>query len=396
MAKQKIVIIGGGFGGVKAALNLAGKDDIEITLVTRNKEFRYYPSLFRVATGGNRSGAAIPLKELFKDKDIKIVNEVATKLDRENKCVILKNDKKVSYDQLILALGNVTNYFGIEGLDKYSFSIKTQDGAEKFKDHIHDQISKNNDTDLNYVIVGGGPTGIELAGALPAYLNYVLRCHGLEGKKVHIDIIEASPQLLPRLPKNMSHRIAKRLANLGVNVYLDSKVEGETIDQLMVNSKPIKTHSVVWTAGVTNNPFFKENDFTVMKNGLVAVNSFLQAEPGIYVIGDNANTPYSGMAQTALRDANFVSINILRSLKHKTPLSYIAKKPISVIPVGDDWAAVNWGRFSFYGRLGQLIRKLADFEGFSEIESPKNAYTQLKIEYSAKDNCLVCQANTNY
>lgn len=393
MHKEKIVIVGGGFGGVKAALKLANHPGIDLTLICPNEDFRYYPTLFRVATGGNRSGASIPLKEIFKDKDVNIIKSTVKSIDRKNRVLITENNLSVIYDKVIFGIGAITNYFNIQGMEEFSFNIKSQEGAEKFKNHIHQQLLQTKTPDLNYVIVGGGPTGVELAASLNEYLKYVLKCHGLEKAKYHIDVVEAKPYLMPRMNKSIGNRMSRRLKSLGIKVYTNAIVQGESSDVLTVNNKPIKTHTVVWTAGIANNPFFKENDFVLMKNGLVAVDVYLQSEPNIFVIGDNANTPYSGMAQTALRDANFVSNNILRSLENKKLLSYKPSRPISVVPIGKNWAAVNWGKINFYGYLGQIIRQFADLRGFSDIEPLPKAIGQILKEYTTSETCEVCATN---
>jgi len=393
MHKQKIVIVGGGFGGIKAALKLARRSDIDLTLICPNEDFRYYPTLFKIVTGASRSAASIPLNEIFKDKDLSIIKSSVISIDRKNKTLVTENNLSVIYDKVIFAIGAITNYFNIEGMEKYSFNIKTQDGAEKLKDHIHSQLLKTKTPDLNYVIVGGGPTGVELAGSLNEYLKYVLKCHSIENTKYHIDVVEAKPYLMPRMSKDVGNKIAKRLKNLGIKVYTNALVQGETADELTINNKPVRTHTVVWTAGIANNPFFKDNGFVLMKNGLVAVDVYLQSEPDIYVIGDNANTPFSGMAQTALRDASFVSKNIVRGIEGKNPVAYKPSRPVSVVPIGKNWAAVNWGKFNFYGFLGLVLRQVADLRGFSEIEPLDKATKQLLSEYTTNESCEVCAIN---
>ncbi|HEY9715655.1 MAG TPA: FAD-dependent oxidoreductase, partial [Chroococcales cyanobacterium] len=297
--KSKVLIVGGGFGGVKAALELCDDDRFEVTLLSDRTDFRYYPTLYHVATGGKRANSSIPLHSLFEGKTITLMQGVAKTLDRKAKAIVTETGQKVPYDTLILALGVVTNYFGIEGLEQYSFGIKSQDEAERLKEHLHQQLTSEHKPDLNYVIVGAGPTGIELAGALPSYLHRIMENHGIEHRAIHVDLIEAAPRLLPRLPQDTSRMVQRQLKRLGVKLYVGQAVQGETADELIVNGKPIRSHTVIWTAGVTNHPFFKDNGFSLLNRGKVATDIYLQTDPDIYVIGDNANTPYSGMAQTA-------------------------------------------------------------------------------------------------
>ena len=392
MSKEKVLIVGGGFGGVKAALGLAGDERFDVTLLSDDDEMRYYPTLYHTATGGKRANSSIPLSLIFEDKPINIVQGRAQSLDRQKKTVTTDEGQVYPYDSLIIGLGVVTNYFGIPGLAEYSYSIKSQSEVARFKAHLHKQLVDENQPDAHYVIVGAGPTGIELAGALPEYLKYILRNHGLEGRKVHIDLIEAMPRLLPRMPKKTSRAVKRRLRKLGIRLYIGKAVEGQTADALTVGGKPIRSHTVVWTAGVTNHPFFKENNFVMMGRGKVGVDTYLQAEENIFVIGDNANTPYSGLAQTALHDGDFVAHNLKRRADGKDFKSYIAHKPITVIPAGPRWASVQWGKRVFNGRRGWLIREAADLVGFHDIQPWPKAVKQFMTEFQDEDSCKICAA----
>lgn len=390
MAKEKVLIVGGGFGGVKAALELAEDKHFKVTLLSDETEFRYYPTLYHTATGGKKANSSISLKELFKDKDVELIQGTATTIDRKFKTIATKEGKSLPYDSLILGLGVVTNYFGIPGLPEYSFSIKSQSEAQRFKEHLHKQLTDERRPDLHYVIVGAGPTGIELAGALPEYLKLIMKKHGVKNRKVHIDLIEAMPRLLPRMPKRTSRVVRRRLRKLGIRLYLGKTVQGQTADELTVSGKPIRSHTVVWTAGVTNHPFFKENNFVMMGRGKVGVDTYLQAEENIFVIGDNANTPYSGLAQTALLDGEFVAKNLRRRARGKDMKSYTAKRPITVIPAGPHWAAVNWGKFQFFGHVGWLLREAADLIGFHDLQPWPKAVRQYLTEFELEDGCDIC------
>lgn len=392
--KERVLVVGAGFGGVKAALELCKDSKIDTVVLSDSDELRYYPTLFHTATGGSRSNSSIPLSRIFEDKPIEFIEGRAKTLDRKAKTVTTDKGDAIAYDTLVIGLGVVTNYFGITGMDEFSYTIKSQDESERFKKHLHDQLLDDHKPDLNYVVVGAGPTGIELAGALPSYIERIAKNHGVKHKAIHVDLIEAAPKLLPRLPKHTSNAVKKHLKKLGVRIYTGSAVQAETIDKIIVNGKPIRSHTVVWTAGVTNHPFFAENQFVIMPRGKVATDIYLQAEPGIFVIGDNANTPYSGMAQTALRDGEFVAKNIRRRLASKSYKSYVAKQPITVIPAGPRWAAVIWGRFKFHGLLGHMVRQSADFVGFHHLEPWPSASKQFMTEFNIEDKCQVCAAAT--
>lgn len=390
MTKEKVLVVGGGFGGVKTALELADNPHFVVSLLSDQTDFRYYPTLYHTATGGSRANSSISLKTLFKNKNVTLLHGTAVTIDRKAKTITTEDNVSYVYDTLVIGLGVVTNYFGIPGLPEYSYSIKSQDEVERLKMHLHQQLISDHQPDLNYVVIGAGPTGIELSGVLPAYLREIMKRHGLPERKVHVDLIEAAPRLLPRLPKDTGRAVQKRLKKLNVKIYMNSIVQAQTADELTVSGKPIRSHTVIWTAGVTNHPFFSANHFVMMGRGKVGVDTYLQAEENIYVIGDNANTPYSGLAQTALYDGEFVANNLKRRAAGKDMRSYKAKKCVTVIPAGDKWAAVIYGDLRLYGWIGHALRSAADLIGFHDLEPWSKATKQWLTEFSHQESCQVC------
>lgn len=390
MKKRHVLIVGGGFGGIKAALKLADRDDFKVTLLSDKPSFHYHPMLYHTATGGKRSISEIPLAEILENKNIEIAIGTAEILNREHKTLKTSAGEIYHYDIVILALGAITNYFGVEGLKEYSYGIKSIGEAEELKKHLHDQLIDENQPDLNYIVVGGGPTGIETAGALPAYVKHIMKLHGLRDRKIHVDLIEALPRLAPRMPKSVSRALARRMRRLGVKLYLNTPVQAETADALLVGGKPLSSHTVIWTAGVANNPFYEKNHFLAAPNHKIQVDKLLQAWPGIFVIGDNADTPYSGMAQTALHDGEFVAENLIRHAEDKPPFAYKPKRPIYVTPAGEGWAAVVWGKFEIYGRVGWLLRQAADWIGYKDLEPWWRAAGHMLDTLDSEDSCPVC------
>lgn len=390
MSKKKILIVGGGFAGVKTALELSGDEHASITLLTDHDDFRYYPTLYHTATGGKRAGSAVPYKDIFEGKGLTLLIGKAKTLDRKAKTITTEDGAVLEFDILVLGLGVITNYFGIPGLAEQSYSIKSSEEALRFKKHLHDQLTDDAQPDLNYLIVGAGPTGIELAGMLPRYVKHIMKNHGVKERKINVRLIEAAPRLLPRMPKTTSRLVKWRLKRLGVKIHLGKVVQGQTADSLLVDGKPMKSHTVVWTAGVTNNPFFGENHFVLMPRGKVAVDVYLQAEENIFVLGDNANTPYSGLAFTAVKDGAFVGKNIERLLRSKTMKPYKPKIPASVIPVGKNWAVLNYKKLQIHGYLGWLLRGAADFIAFKDLESWPKAAHQWGEDQKEEETCPHC------
>ena len=387
---QKIVIVGGGFGGIKAALMLSKISSFEITLISDKPDFRYYPRLYHTATGGSSKESSILLTSLIEDRPIKLINSSVKSLDRIKKTIKTDKGELIHFDKLILALGVVTNYFGIPGLDEYSYGIKSNEQATRLKTHLHQTLIEDKKPDHHYVIIGAGPTGIELAGQLSFYLRDILKKHKIKNHKINDDLIEAAPRLLPAMPPSTSMAVGKRLIRIGVNLLVDNAVQAENIDSLTVNGKKLQSRTVVWTAGVTNSPFFKDNKFNLNEKGKVVVDEYFQAEDNIYVIGDNAASKYSGMAQTALSNAMLVSNNLIRELSNKNPIKDIPKRPISVIPAGKNWAAVVWGTVKIHGYLGWLLREAADLIAFHDLQPWWKAGAQWATEFQEDHKCPIC------
>ncbi len=388
----RVVIVGGGFGGVRAALSLANKRDINVKLISSQNIFEYHAALYRSATGRSPLEVAIPLNDFFADaNNIEVVTDTITDLNAESKFVASESGSRYEYDSLILALGSVTDYFGIKGLKAYSYGVKSIHQALKLKRHLHEQLLRS-ETDREYVVVGAGATGVELSAELTSYLKKIRRKHKIKTAFV-VNLIESGSAPLANMPKDFSKAVERRLRRLNVKLFFNTPVKSETADAIKIKSKPIHTQTVVWTAGTSNNPFFSRfpKVFTLDSRKRVEVNEYLQAKPDIYVIGDSASTPYSGMAQTALHDAMFVANNICRKQKGKTLKTYRPKRPIYAIPVGTRWAAVLWGNRRVYGRIGWGIRRLADLRLYLTFLPFNKALTAWRYGFKDEEICSICR-----
>ena len=367
---MNIVIAGGGFGGVKSALELAKDSRNKVTLISDKSYFQYYPALYSTATGRSHLQSWVPLDEIFAGyNNIVTVLDSIVGVDPEVNVVQLASDRKIDYDICILALGTVTTFFGIEGLDRYAYGIKSVDEIKKLKQHLYEEMGKNHEFDKHYIVVGAGPTGVELSAALGSYLERLRIHYGLKKHKLHINLIEAAPRVLPRMSPSLSRKVQKRLEKLGVKVQTNKRIELENGDDIVVNGEPIKSHTVIWTSGVANHPFYKANQqyFQFAPNGRVIVDSFMMVTKGLYVIGDNAATPFTGLAQTAQHDAIFIAKNIKRLQDQRSPKPYKAVIPASAVPVGENWAVFEWRGLRMTGIAASLIRRAADFIGYSEM-----------------------------
>lgn len=386
-----IVIVGGGFGGIKAALELAKDRGNTVTIISDKDHFVYYPSLYAVATGGARKQSFVPLSKIVHGTRIKLIQDTITSYDPARRIVTSKNHH-YSYDRVIFALGVVTSYFGIKGLEDYSYGIKSHDEIVRFRKHLHDELTSERKIDKQYVVVGAGPTGVELAASLASYIDHIASAHNIKHSRIRIKLVEAAPRVLPRMSEFASSSIHERLTKLGVDVLVNEKVEWQDNDEVFVSGRSLPTRTVVWTSGVANHPFFtNSHQFTLSPNGKVVVNEHLQVDPATYVIGDNAFTPYSGLAQTALHDARFVADDIRRDKNHYLRPDYSPYKPPVVIPVGKRWAVMEWNWICIRGYFGHLIRRAADFIGYYDLLPLKMAFDAWRASESREDLCEICQ-----
>lgn len=363
---MQTIVVGGGFGGVKTALELSKNKKMHVTLISDREDFQYYPALYSTATGGSHLQSWVPLGVIFAGLDnVSIVIDTVTKVNKADRTITTASGKIHGYQTLVLALGSVTTYFGIPGLDEYAYGIKSHDEIERLKQHLLRDFSKAHAADSHFLVIGAGPTGVELASSLGTYLKKLKKQFKKPQARMSISIIEAAPRVLPRMSEQASKKVEQRLKKLGVHVELNKKVEAATADSLIVNGRPIKSHTVIWTSGVANNPFFKANEsqFKLAPNGRVLVDTHMRADKHIYVIGDNAVTPFGGLAQTALHDAIYVAKQILG----KSRKQYKAKQPPVVVPIGENWAIFEYKKLRFGGWLGSLVRTAADFVGYSDV-----------------------------
>lgn len=394
---MKVTIVGGGFAGVKAALELAKDSNIHITMITDRPDFQYYPSLYSSATGHSHLESWVPLGEIFAGHpNIRVHIDRIVGLDTDKKLLVGASEATYDYQTLLIAIGVVTTYFGIPGLDQYSYGIKSAEEIRRLKARIYADLVGEGKLDKNYVVIGGGPTGVELAAGLGTYLTRLCRYHGVRRSRTTVRLIEAAPRVLPRSHPKASARVQRRLEKLGVEVQVDTKVEEATAEQVIAGGRPIQSHTVIWTSGVTNSPLFAAHPsvFTLAKNGRVEVDKHLKAHKDIYVLGDNAATPYTGLAQTALHDAKFVARNLRRKKQGKPMKPYTAVAPASVVPVGPRWAVFELKWLRFYGWSAAVIRRAADFIGYSDVLPigqairPWHASTIYENDYFAPDDTL--------
>jgi NADH dehydrogenase len=398
MLKKHVVIVGGGWAGIRLARKLKKLADhqIKITLISNEPNFRYTGGLYRVATGHKERPALIPIHELISDiPHASFVRGTLQGINTAKKIITTSNGTEYHYDYAVIAIGSVTTYFGIPGIEEHAYGIKTQKELRQFRTHIHQELTDVDGPEKNYVVVGAGPTGVELSAGMASYIKSVRKRHGIHSSKVNIELIEAAPRVLPVSHPNASKKTLKQLRKLGVKVKLNSKVEYETDTSLVVSGRSIPTQTVIWTAGVANNPFFAKykKTFSLNNRGKVLVDDRLRVNKDLYVIGDNAVTPYSGLALTAVHNANYVAKDIIKRIhgEKQTP-TYKPQTPATIIPVGKRWAILQYKSFTIGGIVGAAVRAFADLVAYNDIAKPSAALSYWAHSEDLEEQCFVCKS----
>ena len=386
------VIVGAGFTGISCALRLATLlPDMSITLVSDKDYFEYYPALYRVVTGSSPLQACIMLSDIFdRFSNVSCVQDRIVDVDLGSNKVIGEQGVYTG-DYTVLGVGSENTYFNIEGVAELSFNFKSIHQALHLKERVHELFENSRDVspeekllNLHFVIVGGGPSGVELAGELAWYTKHLAHEYNIDESFITIDLIEAGSRILGRMSKKISQRATQRLRMIGVNVYANRMLVKDESWTVFLKDMKIGSKTVIWAAGVRNNTLFESMpEFEYDGKGCVVVDDYLQAQgfENIFIGGDNARTEYSGMAQTALYDGNYIAEIIALKQSDSNLKKYTPRTVSYDIPVGPGWAVlVHWG-ITLYGRTAWWMRHLIDLRFYLSILPIRKA---LRIFFSGQ------------
>ena len=294
MNRPKVVVLGGGFGGLTAARNLSKFADV--TVVDRHNFQTFLPLLYQVSTAGLAADhVAYPIRGALKKTGAKFCMASPIAIDHRNKEIKLDSSEVLSFDHLVVALGSATSDFGIPGVSEYALGMKSVTEALTIRAEVmrrfEDLCRFKDDTTFNVTVVGGGPTGVEMAGALAELKRGPLKSDEPNAAaNIRVRIIEASSRLLPPFAESLSARTKKDLEKLEVEVLLNSavkKVEHRKIE--LSDGKIIDSEITIWAAGVTGSPAITKLNLPT-ERGRIKVEKTLQVSnyPYIWAIGDNA------------------------------------------------------------------------------------------------------------
>lgn len=395
---RKIVILGAGFGGVRAAMDICSglkkfnfRDQYEVVLIDRNHYHTYVPILYEVATTSKDTANQIKLKDIitfhlkdiFQNRRITLKEATVSQIDLINGDIHFEDADKLKFDYLVLALGSETNYFDIPGLKENSYGLKTFMDAIKVRDAIWSLVeNRSPEQEIKIIVGGGGATGVEAASEIKAWL-----CELDEKFKkcpASVKIIEAMPSVLNGLDEAVVRRILKRLKNISVELSLNEAIEKVEPHKVFLKSGTMLPFDIlVWTGGAKASSLMTTLPLKKEKRGRVEVPGAMQCLPQtedlklygkIYGLGDavcftNPQTgrPIPQVAEAAIEQAKVVAYNILEDIRaaeglkpQSQPMHYIPREYPYIITAGGKFAVAKIGPVVISGFLGWILKGLVE------------------------------------
>jgi NADH:ubiquinone reductase (H+-translocating) len=405
LKKPRIIVVGGGFGGLELIKSLKGING-QVVLFDRYNHHTFQPLLYQVATSAiNTNSIVFPFRKKFRSyKDFYFRLADVIKVNPEEN-QIETSIGTVKYDYLVLATGATTNYFGQEGFEKNAVALKTIEDAIKLRNRViknfENALLAEDPSEMNsymdYVIVGGGPTGVEVAGALAELKRHVLPSdyRELDFKEMDIHLVEATGRVLNGMSGTSSEKALKFLKKMGVKVHLNTKVisydgDGVTFDRM----DPIRSKTVLWAAGVKGNPIEGLYPQSYHKSGRLNVNAFNQVEghSNIFAIGDLAlmsseEFPHGHpmMAPAAIQQGNLLASNLKKLLRKKEikPFRFVNKG--SMATIGRNRAVVELGKLKWQGMFAWYIWLFVHLMALVGFRNRVGVFFQWLISYFTYD-----------
>jgi NADH dehydrogenase len=376
--RKRVVIVGGGFAGLAAARALR-HSDAEVILIDRRNHHIFQPLLYQVATAVlSPAEIAAPIRQLeAKQRNVTVWLAEVTGVDLTSRTIEASSPglgvRKIAFDYLVVATGMRPSYFGHDEFARYAPGLKSLGDAETIRAKILSALELAATTEdeterarqMIFVLVGAGPTGVELAASLAQLVKVTLRgnFHRIDPAKSTIILLDAGKRVLPTFAESVSRRVTRRLTKLGVKVLTGVKVE--TVDEkgVIAGGNRIPSATVLWTAGVAASPIPKMVSSKTDRAGRAVVDSFLEIVDGrgVFVVGDAAlimqnGHPVPGVAQAAIQEGRYVGRLIAKGLKGqkvKRPFRYFDKGNMAV--VGKNYAVLERGWLRSGGFLTFLV-----------------------------------------
>ena len=363
----RVVIVGGGFGGLYAARALAGKN-VQVTIVDRRNHHLFQPLLYQVATAALSPGdIAYPIRAVLrKQSNARVLLAEAASVDLTNHCLVLK-DGNVPYDYLILATGARHAYFGHEEWEESAPGLKSLEDALEIRRRIllaFERAERESDEHhrralLTFVIVGAGPTGVELAGAIAEISRQVMVSdfRAIDPRDARVVLVEAGDRILSTFPVKLSEAAEASLKRLGVDILRSKRVTSIELGRVMLGPETIEAETVLWAAGVTASPLAQSLRVPLDRVGRVRVEPDLTVpgHPEVMVIGDLAvlidqsGNPLPGVCPVAIQQGRHAARNILRVIQGSPTEVFHYRDKGNLATIGRAQAIADLGRFQISG-----------------------------------------------
>ncbi len=408
-AKKNVVVLGAGFGGLRAAKLIAKKlrrlgllERYEVILVDQREHQTYTPLLYEVATTSKETAnackllsvATYPTRALLGKLPVTFVTATIEALDFVEGDIHLKGGEKIVFDHLVLALGAETNYFDIPGLKQYSLALKTFEDAIRIRDAVW-MLSQEGQEYIRIIIGGAGPTGVELAGELKVWCGELERESGR--CNLQVMLIEGKPTVLSEFDSRIINYAMERLRALGVDILTGERIASVTKEVVTLASGRSLPYDVcIWTGGVKISSLLTSLPLATEPRGRPIAQAAMECLPQtpslklrskIYGIGDSVcfyhpvtQKPIPGVARAALSQATVAAHNIIEDIKtaetktiHPKPITYIPRNYPYVIPIGGKYAIAKLGRVYLKGFSGWVLKGLVELNYLLSVMSPFRA-----------------------
>lgn len=338
--RPRVVIIGAGFAGIRVARRLS-KEAVEIILIDRNNYHTFTPLLYQVATCAlDPSAVSYPVREIFEgQQNVRFLLGTVTEIDYTGQMVTVQTDgngtRQQAYDYLFVAVGSETNFFGKEQIERNAFGLRDMNDALKLRHHVlrlfevaawTEDDAKREEL-MTFVVVGGGPTGLETAGSLHELYNRIVdeQYDKDDNMVARVILLEALDNILLPYPDNLQDSARKQLESLGVEVKTGAFVEEVGRDFVRLKGgEEIPTHTVIWATGIQGTPLVKQLDVDLAKGGKIPVRTTMQVigRENIYAAGDisylayaDRDEPYPALIPVAQQQADYVAKNIMHQIR---------------------------------------------------------------------------------
>lgn len=372
--KKKLIVVGGGFAGIEVAKKLGKEKSLDITLVTKSDFFEYLPALYKLVTGALAIEVCVPYKEIFNKTNVKVIKGEYVSFDKDKKEILLTDGSVMAYDYLVLAIGSEVNYFNIPGIEQYAFPFKSAQQALNLKQHFCDLLQQSKDVSkdelvkrFHVTVVGGGPSGVELAGDITTYLRKQTKRYHIDPSFVTVDLIESNNRVLKTLPEKVSRLVENRLRKLKVNIYTNRTLQEQELMEVKASGMTLDGATVIWTAGIKLHTNLSTLDLTERKLVNVEQDFSLKGTQDVFVIGDGANALGAGLAQGAIAHGGYVASLIKAKIANKKVPPYKGKVLGYALPVGHNWAVFTHKNLTISGFLPWILRSAIDFHYFTTI-----------------------------